>query len=260
MFYKVMVSTVALSLMTTSLFAQHAGDVEFGYDSLPDPMSIIIEADEFTNDGFLYFESEFESLDPFNAGDLSSDEPGFTTNPADQLFVNSNDQIWLNLLDASVESSFGVGMVNFYNPNTDALESAGRIGIYDNSTSTADLILNGGAIESGVNPQFIGLGDDDGDVHDHLIVDLLDDDTAPIGAYGIMFQLQSDLATADGSVDLESDPFWIVWNHGMTEEDFDSQALTRFGVFSAVPEPGSASVLALGLTTFLMRRRRQRTS
>lgn len=256
--WKLLVSTCALvfsAIASTSLQAQHAGDVEFGYNSLSSPTSFMIEANEFTSDGILYFESEMEELDPFNPGDFSSDEPGFTTNGGEGFLVNQDDQIWLNALDASALSVFGLGYVNFYNPNSDSLESFGRIGIYDNSDSTLDLILNGDNIESGINPQFIGLGDDDGDIHDHLIVDLLDDSTAPTGAYGIMFQLQSDFADADGSMDLSSDPFWIIWNHGMSESDFETRAMPRFGV-SSVPEPCSLSVLALGLVTTLLRRKR----
>lgn len=250
---------IALAMLTTTAYAQHghAGDVEFGYDDINNPTGFEIEYDEFTTDGFLIFESEMEELDPFNPGDFSSDEPGFTTASAEGLLVNEGDQIWLNALNASSFSSFGVGYVNYYNPNTNALEAAGRLAIYDNSGSTADLILNGGTIESGLNPQFIGLGDVDGDVHDHLIVDLLDDTTAPNGAYGVMFQLQSDFAPGDGSMDVDSDPFWIVWNHGMAEDDFESLAMPAFGASSAVPEPTSLGFLAGGIGVVMMRRRRR---
>lgn len=248
-------STISLVILSSSVMAQHAGDVEFGYDSLSSPSSFVIESNNLTTDGFLYFESEMEELDPFNPDDFSSDEPGFTTNAGEGLLVNQGDQIWLNAVDASLLSSFGVGYVNYYNPTTDSLDSFGRIGIYDNSGSTADLILNGSSIESGFNPQFIGLGDSDGDVHDHLIVDLLDDSTTPIGAYGIMFELQSDFSSADGSMDLSSSPFWIVWNHGLSEEDFETRAMPRFGA-SAVPEPSSLIVLALAMAPFFTIRRR----
>lgn len=248
-------STIVLATMSTNLFAQHS-DVEFGYDDLANPSSFTIEGDDFTSEGFLFFESEMEELDPFNSGDFSSDEPGFATNDAEALLVNDGDQIWLNALDASMHSIFGLGYVNYYDPSTDSLSAAGRLAVYDNSASTADLILDGSSIESGLSQQFIGLGDVDGDVHDHLIVDLLDDSTAPLGAYGMMFQLQSDFSTADGTMDLDSDRFWIIWNHGMDEADFDSQALTAFGI-STVPEPSSLCVLGLGFASLMMRRRRR---
>ncbi|MDG1875767.1 MAG: PEP-CTERM sorting domain-containing protein [Mariniblastus sp.] len=255
--FHVFYSIVILTMTSSNLFAQHAGDLEFGYDSLAAPTSFVIESTDFTSDGFLYFESEMEELDPFNPGDFSSDEPGFTTNDGEGLLVNEGDQIWLNAVDASSRSTFGVGYVNYYDPTSGTLTSLGRLGIYDNSGSTSDLILSGGSIESGPNTQFIGLGDVDGDVHDHLIVDLLDDATAPNGAYGVMFELQSDFSAADGTMDLTSDAFWIVWNHGMSDADFDSLALPAFGV-SAVPEPGSLSLLAFGVPALVLRRRRKR--
>ncbi|MFT5301057.1 MAG: hypothetical protein ACI87E_001451 [Mariniblastus sp.] len=248
--------TVVWALLSNVSIAQHAGDVEFGYDSLSSPAAFVMDANDFTSEGFRYFESEMEELDPFNAGDFSSDEPGFTANPSEGLLVNAGDQIWLSVLDASVHSAFGVGYVNYFNPTTDSLESMGRMGIYDNSGSTADLILNGNSVESGPLQQFIGLGDSGGDIHDHLIVDILDDSTARLGAYGIMFQLQSDFSVADGAMDLSSDPFWIVWNHGMSESEFDENALRRFGV-SAVPEPGSFGLLAMATGAVIFRRRRR---
>jgi hypothetical protein len=255
--YTIFFSTVVLVMISSNLFAQHEhSDVEFGYDNLSNPTSIDIEAFDFTSDGFMYFESEMEELDPFNPGNFSSDEPGFATNDAEGLLVNEDDQIWLQALDASTLSSFGVGYVNYYNPGTDTLEAFGRIGIKDNSASVNDLILNGASVESGDNPQFIGLGDAAGDVHDHVIADLLDDSTSPLGAYGIMFQLQSDFDVADGTMDVNSDPFWIVWNHGMSESDFETLALPKYGV-SAVPEPGSLGLFAVGATALFMRRRRQ---
>lgn len=252
----VLFSTLVLALVSTNAYAQHS-DVEFGYDNLSSPGAFVFDASDFTTEGFIFFESEMEELDPFTPGDFSSDEPGFATNGVEGLLVNEADEIWLNVLDASAHSSFGVGYVNYFNPTTEMMEASGRLGVYDNSAGTADLILSGGSIESGENPQFLGLGDDEGDIHDHLIVDLLDDDTAPTGAYGMMFQLQSDFATADGTMDLDSDPFWIVWNHGMTESDFDSIALPGFGV-SAVPEPGTASCLVFVLASMSLGRRRRK--
>lgn len=256
--FRVLLSAVALASLSTSAFAQHGhdGDIEFGYNDLASPTSFVIEADEFTTDGFLYFESEMAELDPGSPGDFFSDEPGFTTNDVEGLLVNEDDAIWLNAVDASLHSSFGVGYVNFYNASTGSFDALGRIGIYDNSGGTSDLILNGGSIESGVNPQFLGLGDIDGDVHDHLIVDLLDDSSAPLGAYGIMFQLQADFGAADSNMDVSSDPFWIVWNHGMSESDFDSLALPAFGV-SAIPEPGTLGLLGVGMAGLVLRRRKR---
>ena len=159
-------------------------------------------------------------------------------------------------MDAAAYSDFGVGYVNFYNPLTNSLQATGSLAIYDNSTQTDDLILDGLLI-SGSNPQFVDFGDSSGDIHDHVVFDLLNDATASFGAYGIMFQLQSDFATADGTMDLSSDPFWIIFNHGMSSSDFDNFALPAFGVGAAIPEPGTGVVL-LALCGVVMGRRRVR--
>lgn len=245
------------AVLPTAVRAQHS-DVELGYDSLLSPSRIDIELapNQFTIDGIGLFESEFVALDPFNPNDFGADDPGFATNDAEGLLLNANDRLWIQALNASMFSSFGVGYVNYFNPGTGMLQALGRIAILDNTGGTADLILNGGSIQSGANPQFIQAADGDGDIHDHVTFDLLDDGVAPLGAYGIMFRLQSDFAPANGSMDVDSDPFWIVFNHGMSINDFENLALPAYG-FGAVPEPGTGAVLAvLALAVTGIRRRR----
>ncbi len=243
---------LVLSLLSTQAVGQHS-DIEFGYDNTSSPTGFVIEQDNTTFDGIQYFESEFDEF----LGDFFADDPGFVTNDAEGLLVNSGDNVWINFLDASSNSAFGVGFVNYYNPLTDTLQAVGRISVTDNGGGgTADLVINGASIESGVNPQFLGTGDVDGDIHDHVTFDLLDDGSAPDGAYGVLVQLQSDFDTPDGNMDLNSDAFWIIFNKGMTEQDFDEKALLAFGV-GAIPEPSSASFLVLGASVFLLRRRRK---
>ena len=222
---------VLLCLFSTGLYGQHAhSDLEFGYDNLNTPTAFEIEEVESTSDGFLFYEAEMEELDPIgDPGNFSSDEPGFTTNALEGLLINEEDQIWLNAVDAATYSLFGVGYVNYYNPGTDSLDAVGNLAVQDNTSSTDDLILSG-AMATGPNPQFLGLGDMDGDLHDHVVINLLDDATAGIGAYGVMFQLQADFDPFDGNIDLTSETFWLIWNHGMSEEDFETRALPRFGV------------------------------
>ena len=247
-------STIVGALLTVPAVAQRS-DIEFGYDDLGTPTFIEIEVGEATSDGFAFFEAEMEIPDPMgDPGNYRSDEPGFTTNDMEGLLINEDDLIWVQALDASNFSSFGVGYVNYYNPTTDALEASGRLSVIDETGITDDLILNGLSIESGSNPQFLGIGDDHGDLHDHLVIDLLDDNTAPFGAYGIMFQMLSD-TDGDGNADLTSDPYWVVWNHSMSEADFEEFAVPRFGI-EEIPEPTSATVLLLGAAVVAVRRRR----
>jgi hypothetical protein len=242
---------LAAACCTQAVWAQHS-DVEFGYDDLANPMAIIFENDDESVDGIQYWEGEFEDLDPTVAGDdWGSDEPGFTTEASEGLLFNSGDNIWISALDASSHSSFGSGFVNYFNPNTGMLEANHRVSLLDDAGSTSDMVLDGGAF-AGDPLQFLGSVDADGDLHDHITLDLLDDATAPAGAYGVLLQVHADFG-GDGTVDLESDPFWFIYNHQMDEGDFDSVALRGFGV---VPEPSSLALLFAGSTCLLVRRRK----
>lgn len=230
-----------VAALSSVAVAQHS-DIEFALDDFNNPTGIVVTGDEFTSEGIQFFESEFEE-DPFTAGLFSTEDPGFEGE------VNAGDLAFLRILDASVESSFGVGFVNYFNPNTGALEASGRISVeQDQTTATSDLILSGGSIESGDNPQLASVGDSVGEAHDHLVFDLLDDSSAPFGAYGLLAQLEVN--------DVESDPFWIIINHQLSEEDFEGPALAAFGV-SAVPEP-AAAILLMGVTGAILTRRRRR--
>jgi len=248
-FFMFLIST-AIGL-TSNLQAQH-NDIEFGYDDVESPTAFLLSPQGFngtTSDGLILIRSNMEELDPFTPGDFAADQPGFTTYSAAGLIANPGDAIMINTLDASQHSMFGVGLVNYYNPGADRLEATGRIAFEDKTVATQDLVLNGSAIESGDNPQFIALANSSGSVHDHITWDLLDDDSAPVGAYGLLVQLQSDFSPLDGSMNLSSDPFWIVFNHGMSNDQFEDSALPRFGI-QAVPEP-SCDVNLDGSVNFL---------
>ena len=245
-------SLFAITCIPANLHAQDV-DLEFGDDDANNPTVIMADPTGFraiTGDGISLADSSFTERDPFNPGEFSADQPGFATNSGQGLIVNSSNGIMLNALDASVESAFGVGYVNFYNPATDALEATGRLAFEDNTAGTPDLVLNGSAIESGVTPQFIELADSGGEVHDHIVWDLLDDDTAPFGAYGILVQLQSDF-TFDGTIEVSSEPFWLVFNHGMSNADFQGLALPSFGVGQVVPTVLLGDVNRDGTVDFL---------
>ena len=105
-------------------------------------------------------------------------------------------------------SSVGLGYVNYYNPNTGMLELLGmsdQISIIDNTAATDDLVLGLSLSNVDDNPQFIELADGLGEIHDHVVFDLLNDATMPLGAYGILFQLQTDLNPLDGIIDFTSE-------------------------------------------------------
>jgi len=96
------------------------------------------------------------------------------------------------------------------------------------------LVLNGGSTETEALPQFIavglesGLNFDGADFHQHVDFDLLDDNTTPAGAYGILIQVQTDFSPADGIADLTSEPLWFIWNHEISGSAFQNLALPAF--------------------------------
>lgn len=208
------------------LQAQHA-DIEFGYDDAANPSGIIIDNNARTIENTMIVSTSFEVLDPFDPGNFGSDQPGFATNASEDLIFNAGDRLWIEVLDASEHSIFGAGFVNFCDSSSSQLQASGRLTFADNSIGTADLILDGDMIESGDNPGFIDVASSNGSLHDHIVIDLMDDLTAPFGAYGVFCQLHTDL-DADGECDVSSEAFWIVWNHGLSSAEFDS-ALKHFG-------------------------------
>jgi len=249
-------SILLVAAFAPAAFGQHS-DIEFGYDDGTNPTSIEVEQPNTNLEGFMFFESEFEEEDPSgDPGNFSSDEPGFETSQDEMLTVNPGDQVWLQFLDAStVNTGRGVGYVNFVAQGSSTIQASGRIGVEDNTASTLDLIFDGAGIESGPSRQFLGIGDDDtadlGGVHEHVEFDLLDDSTAPFGTYGIMFQIESDFE--DGSGTVNSEAFWVFFNHGQSEEEFEG-SLAAFGV---VPEPSSALFISAAVVAMVSRRRRR---
>jgi hypothetical protein len=232
-------------------FGQHS-DIEFEYEGdTASPTGIEIEAGEFNSAGFMFFESEFEIGDPGGDPDnYFTTNPGFETHDA----LNPNDSVWIRFLDAStVDTQYGEGYVNFLAQGSTTIQAFGEIGITDNTGATMDLILDGDSVnDTSFVRQWIDDADDnDGHVHKHLtIIDLLDDDT-PFGTYGIMFQLESDLA--DGSGTVLSEEAWLFFNHGQSEAEFEG-SLASFGV---IPEPSSTVLIAVAGVAMVSRRRRR---
>jgi hypothetical protein len=250
---KTLLTLAFVAMLSSVSVAQHS-DVEFGYDDIANPTAIIIENDETTIEDIQFFESEFE--DEFNNGNFSSDEPGFATNDLESLLFNSGDAVSLRVLDASTVSSFGQGFVNFYDPTNDSLGASGRISVGNSAPGAPPAAIFDGATHdasSGVNLQLIETADDDGDIHNHLVFDLLDDATAPAGAYGLLVEVD---ATDTAGSTITSDAFWIIINHQLEEDVFETSALGAFGV-TAVPEPASGAIL-IGIAGAILVRRRKR--
>jgi len=203
--------------------------------------------------------------------DLAAEDPGFITAADEGLQVNSGDSISVLFLDAAANSAAGQGFVSFYNPVTGQLEAAGNIAI-SNQGDASTTVLNGTAIDSGSASLFLSNGSDGnlasnapdpadnlilpaGEIHNHLTFDI-DDSTAATGAFGILLQFEADLASTglDGVTDVTSEPFFLIFNNGLSEEVFENEAVAAFSV---VPEPSAAIVLSVIAGGMLSRRRRR---
>ena len=240
---KYFLATVTVLLFAGLGFAQEEeihSDIEFGYDDFNNPESIVVESDELTSDGIQIVEGEFE--EPFGDGDFFTEDPGFITpvTEGEEGRVNPRDAVSLRFLDASENSATGLGFVTFYNPETGKLESAGQIEILNESEITVTLIgptMSGGetvllAVGSDGTIFSNAPGDEDdtllgaGEIHNHLEFDLQGDEA--VGAYGIMFQFESDFAVTDDEIDAVSKPIWLIFNNGMDDEVFEEDAVGAF--------------------------------
>lgn len=238
--------TLVASLAAVSS-AQHS-DIEYGLDNLANPTEIIFGgAAETTVDGIRVYESEFAEPIP---GSFTTDDPGFEGD------INPNDFVGIRIIDASTVG--GAGYLNYFDPNdpTAGITASGvlevRTLIDDSIVSEVPLVLDG-ATATGDNPQTAVIADGDGEGHGHVDFDI--DDDAAFGAYGLLAQLE--ITAADGSYFLESEQFFIVFNHQLDDAVFENEAVPAFLGITAVPEPTSALLVSGVLGSLFLRRRRR---
>ncbi len=252
---KYILATLFAALFASTSFAQHS-DIEFGFEDLANPV-FEIELDEFTDEGIGVAEGEFISL----GANVTTDNPGFITPLeveedengveviVEQLVVNNGDQVFVRVLDASASDSptaRGVGFVNFYNPDTDALEnldsSFGTLTITGSDGATS--VFAGNQLVSGDADVFLAVGSDGDDfstpppsldeepeeltvgrIHNHLAFDLSGSLATTDSAVGLLLQFTT--IPADGSDPVESDPFFLIFNNGLAESA-DAPVGSRF--------------------------------
>lgn len=241
---KFFLSLTIVAMLAAVSSAQHS-DIEYGLDDLANPTAIIFGGDaEFTAGGVRLYESSFS--EPF-PGEFTTDDPGFEAD------LNPNDIATIRVLDAT--SVGGAGFLNFYDPTEGTITADGLLEVRNlvSVVSEAPLVLDG-ATATGDNPQTVTIADTgSGEAHGHVDFDI--DDDAAFGAYGLLAQLE--VTAADGSYFLESEQFFIVFNHQLTDEVFENEAVPAFLGLSAVPEPTSAMLLSGVLGSLFLRRRRR---
>ena len=229
--------------LSSSCFGQHS-DIEFGLDDLLEPTEIEVESDEFNNEGIKILEGEFEGL----GSDLFTESPGFITAADEGLVVNEGDRVFVRILDAgaSDETSVGAGFVNFYDPAnpTAGVQAFGNLAI---SAQTGPTTVFDGTTVSGSDSFFLAAGSDGtvvsnppageapevlglGEIHNHLLFDLQNENSTPDGAIGLLIQFEVDLVGTDSEIDVTSDPFFLIFNNGLDDDVFEEEALMAFGV------------------------------
>lgn len=212
--------------------AQHS-DLEFGYEG----GKIITEGGEF---GGTIFEAEFPTS---GADEQFTDDPGIASEIDEGFGVNPGDEIYYNIL----------GPLEYFDPITEGLAPVPvgvQIRIENVPGTVPDTIVTGSSgpilanFTTGQNR--IGAAELDGDFHSHVdfFLEPLTPDP-PAGAYALLMSLSTD---EPGIAD--SDPFRIVFNFGMDEEDFEEAV----GVF-AVPEPSTYALAAIAFVGMFASRR-----
>jgi len=221
--------------------AQHS-DVEFGYSGGQ------IEIENTGPEGRV-FEGDIPTSGLFMN---TTDDPGFGSEISEGLGINPNNIIGYNVLQnlffwngtAEQTPTASLTIENAVGPDTVVNATSGFQGV-----SFASLL------------NLIGQADTAGDFHSH--VDFTLSSGAPLGAYGLLWSLASD----DPSGIADSDPFGILFNYGLDEEEFEAgveyfvetrglQANT-----TPIPEPSSWLVFAItgvGLLAGRSLRRRAR--
>jgi hypothetical protein len=204
------VLAVALALAGVAR-AQHAGDVTFQYDG--GGISILAGVEG------LKFEGDFPTSGIFAR--FASD-PGFISELDQGLGINGGDIVSYNVLNN----------LYFWSAATQDFADPGAATITIDNAVGGDTVVGGstGEIAPG---GIIGQADGSGNFHAH--VDYTLSLGAAFGAYGMLWELDTD---EPGIAD--SDPFFLVFNYGLSEEDFET-AVDAF----AVPEPSTWLLAAM---------------
>lgn len=241
---RALLAAAALTLAAQPALAQHvhSGDVVVHVDA----GKLVIESGEpQAGTGYRIFEGAFTTL--LSGNRWTTDDPGFDMEPGTLL---PGEQLWVRGLDR----------LRTWNGSSWAAASPGNTFIRLRDI-VEELVVFRPAGVATTAPGMTGLieaADAGGIVHQHLNFFLLNaaSDTtnsgAPVanGAYLIQLQLFSTALEGGMPKYLDSDPFYIAFNRGLSAEAFEDAVHAL-----AVPEPAAALMLLPGLALIAYRLR-----
>ena len=180
--------------------------------------------------------------------------PGFTDAPgfsSDDGSLVLGDIISLEFLESETHGGFLQ-----YHDGT-SLQSGFNYSIHvDGKPGTAVELFENSF--SGTDPDIGEVRDQGGSfLHDHVDFTLDGDPGPAFGAYGVLAKLKS-----DNPIVVDSDPFWIVFNYGLVDEEGNhteafEKAVGDISGVSAIPEPATGALAVLATLGVLYVRRRK---
>jgi hypothetical protein len=218
--------------------AQHS-DIEFNYDSGQVALYGVLPS-------FLDANWVFEGNFPTSGISQNfTTNPGFASEILEGLGIGAND-----VIDYQIAQSATLGSVlTYYDPTTFGFApTSATITIDDNGAMGGSWVV-GNSSGVGSGPGVVGVADGMGDFHSHM--DFILSNGAATGAYGLLMTLNTNAPGINDSA-----PFWVVFNYGMTQSDFDNFAIPAF---QAIPEPGALGLLSIATLGLLGYRRRKLT-
>lgn len=228
------VAVVGLGLATAATADEGHSDIEFEYAG----GKIDIE---FGPEGQV-FEADFPTTGLFEQATI---DPGF-----------DSEELPTGLLPGDLIGFNILGPLLYHDGNNFDSIPGGAVLVIEDAIGTVFNVDGNTSSSSGIIAEAFDAGGGRGDVHSHIDFSLtpLSLDTPEYGAYGVLMELTTDRSGVENS-----DPFYLVFNFGLEEDELlpgphFHDAVEDFAV--AVPEPASAALLLAGAGLLVSRRRR----